>query len=166
MLHDHIIPKPAGIGVYTSHRLLEDLTKGQRPQFADLGDHLIVRGDETLTDAGKSLPDVRVGDILGFELVASCGTKCKGKHRYFPRHDWRSRREWLERKAGDAGFEVRALSVTSRSEEIERKGRTISIDRTQFTGILKVADAKAFTVTLAEGLPGPARAFGRGMIRV
>lgn len=166
MLHDHIIPKPAGISAYASHQLLEHLTNGQRPQFTDLGDHLIVRGDETLTDAGKSLPEVRAGDVLGFELVASCGTKCKGRHRYFPRHDWRSRKAWLERRAEEAGFEVRALSVISRSEGIERKGKTISIDRTQFTGILKVIDTEAFRTTLAQGVPGPARAFGRGMIRI
>lgn len=166
MLHDHVIPKPAGIGSYASHQLLEELTNGQRPLFADLGNYLVVRTEAALSDGGKTLPEVQEGDILGFELVASCGTKCKGKHRYFPRHDWRSRKAWLERKSADAGFEVRALSVTARSEEIQRKGKTLNIDRTQFAGILKVTDPAVFMTTLAQGLPGPARAFGRGMIRI
>lgn len=166
MLHDHIIPKPESIGIYAAHQLLEELTDGGRPPFADMGDHLLVRGPEDLTGSGKAVPEVKDGDVFAFELVASCGTKTKGKLSYFPRHDWRSRRAWLEKRAVDAGFEVGALSVRARSEKIDRKGRLINIDRTQFTGILRVTDATAFKTALAEGFPGPGRAFGRGMIRI
>ncbi|MBF9060312.1 type I-E CRISPR-associated protein Cas6/Cse3/CasE [Rhodobacterales bacterium HKCCSP123] len=166
MMHDHVIPKPESIDVYMAHQLIEDLTEGARPPFADMGDHLLVRGPADLTDRGRAVPEVKKGDVFAFELIASCGTKTKGKIRYFPRHDWRSRRAWLETRAIDAGFEVRALSVRARSEQIARRARVIHIDRTQFTGILKVTDASAFRLALEVGFPGPGRAFGRGMIRI
>ncbi len=166
MLHDHIITKPQGMDGYVSHQLLEDLTKGQRPSFVDLGDRLIIRGEAHLTPTGRPLREVRDGDVIAFEAVCSCGVKNKGKHRYFPKQDWRSRRKWLERKSSDAGFKIRALSVNARSEDINYKGRKIKIDRTNFAGILKVTDAEVFTKVLARGLSGPAKAFGRGMIRL
>ena len=166
MLRDHVITKPEQIGSYALHQLVEDLTSGGRPLFADTGTHLIIRTESDLTENGEPVREVSEGDILGFELVASCGTKCGGKHVYYPTRNWRARRAWLERRASAAGFEIRALSVTARSEKIERKGRVIQIDRTQFTGILKVTDASAFRVTLRDGVGGPGRAFGRGMIRI
>ena len=166
MLRDHIITKPEQIGPYASHQLVEELTDGGRPLFADTGGQLIIRSKSDLTANGILVRDVSDGDILGFELVASCGTKSKGRHNYFPKHDWHSRRDWLERRAHNAGFEVRALSVKARGEKIERRGRVIQIDRTQFTGILKVTNAEAFRTTLKEGVGGPGKAFGRGMIRI
>lgn len=166
MLRDHIIPKPASIGVYECHQLIEELTGGARPLFADLGDSVVIRSDADLTENGAPVRDVSNGDVIGFELVSSCGTKRKGKHSYFPIKDWRSRRAWLDRKAADAGFEVRAASVSARREQIMRQGKVINIDRTQFTGVLKVTDAAVFRQTIAGGLSGPGRAFGRGMLRI
>ena len=166
MLRDHIITKPERIGIYASHQLVEDLTSGGRPLYVDAGTHLIIRSDRDLTENGVPVRDVADGDVLGFELVASCGTKKKGKYSYFPTKNWRARREWLESRASASGFEIRALSVNARSERIERKGRDIQIDRTQFTGILKITNAQAFRVTLKNGVGGPGKAFGRGMIRI
>lgn len=166
MLHDHIITKPESIGAYASHQLVEEMLDGSRPPFVDLGDYLIVRGPEHLTPHGKPLPEIVEGGVYGFELVASCGTKTKGRHTYFPVADWRARRAWLERRAHDAGFELRAVSIRARSEKIERRGKTVRIDRTEFAGILQVTNADALKASLADGLPGPARAFGRGMIRI
>ena len=166
MLRDHIITKSERIGIYASHQLVEDLTSGGRPLYADAGTHLIIRSDSDLTNNGVPVRDVAEGEVLAFELVASCGTKRKGKHSYFPPRNWRARRRWLENRASAAGFEIRALSVKARRERIERKGRVIQIDRTQFTGILKITDAQAFRVTLKDGVGGPGKAFGRGMIRI
>ena len=166
MLRDHIITKPQGIGIYASHQLVEDLTSGERPLFADTGSHLIIRSASDLTENGEPVREVSDGDVIGFELVASCATKSKGKLRYFPTKNWRARREWLESRAPAAGFEIRALSARARSEKIERKGRVIRIDRTQFSGILKVTNAHSFRATLKNGVGGPGRAFGRGMIRI
>ena len=92
MLHDHVIPKPPTLGAYASHQLLEGLTDGGRPLFVDNGDHLLVRSaNQSLTQSSKRVRTVNVGDVLGFELRASCGVKVKGKHRYFPLKDWRAR---------------------------------------------------------------------------
>ena len=166
MLLDHTIRKPPTTGTYVSHQLLEQFTNGQRPLFVDLGDRLIVRTAQNITPDGKPLPEVSQGDILGFELVASCGTKCKGRHSYYPVKDWRSRRDWLERRAEAHGFRVCVVSVSARSQKIEKKGRPINLDRTHFSGVLEVTVAELFRGTLEQGLSGPAKAFGRGLMRV
>ena len=71
---DHVIPKPASVGPYDLHRIVEGLTKGERPQFYDAGDHLIVRSNADLTKDGKQLPEVKLGDI---SLSPSCAMLCQ-----------------------------------------------------------------------------------------
>lgn len=165
MLFDHTVPKPLSVGVYASHQLVEGLTDGSRPLFVDNGDHLIIRSnDPDLTQSSQPVRDVVIGDIIGFELRASCGVKVKGQHRYFSLNDWRSRHAWLGRRA--TGFEVLTVNVTARRVPIEKGGRTIHIDRSDFTGIMKVTDVAAFQLVLAKGISGPGRAFGHGMLVV
>lgn len=160
MLHDHVIPKPESWKAYTSHQLLEGLTKGARPMFVDNGGHLLVRSaDPFLTQSSKPLRTVNVGDVLGFELRASCGVKVKGKHRYFPLKDWRARRAWLERRA--SGFEVLSVTVSARSVNIKQN---IRIDQSDFSGVLRVTDVAALNQILENGIGGPGRAFGHGML--
>lgn len=160
MLHDHVIPKPPTLGAYTSHQLLEGLTDGARPLFVDNGDHLLVRSaNPSLTQSSKPVRSVSVGDVLGFELRTSCGVKVKGKHRYFPLKDWRARRAWLDRRA--SGFEVLTVTVSARSAQVKENVR---IDQTDFAGVLRVTDLEAFNQILANGIGGPGKAFGHGML--
>lgn len=160
MLHDHVIPKPPTLGAYASHQLLEGLTDGGRPLFVDNGDHLLVRSaNSTLTQSSKPVRSVNVGDVLGFELRASCGVKVKGKHRYFPLNDWRARRAWLDRRA--SGFDVLAVTVSARSVSISK---SIRIDQSDFAGILRVTDVDAINKIIEFGIGGPGKAFGHGML--
>ena len=165
-LHDHVIRKPPGVGAYETHRMLEGLTGGGRPQFVDMGDRLIVRGPQELTPDGRPLPDVKAGEIRAFELRASCGVKAGSRHMYFELKDWRSRHGWLERRSARSGFEVLTVNVTARRVKIDKGGRGFMMDRSDFTGILRVTDPEAFTRTLAVGIGGPGKAFGHGMLVV
>ena len=163
MLHDHVIMKTAGISDYASHQLLEQMTGGARPLFINNGDHLIFRSeDPDLTPRATVVRPVKEGDIVGFELRASCGVKTKGKQKYFALKDWRARRDWLERKA--QGFEVVAVTISSETSKIQKGSKTIKIDQTDFTGILKVTDVSAFLATLKNGVSTPGKAFGRGLL--
>ena len=164
MLADHTIAKPASLGSYECHRLVAGLVGEGRPLFLDMGDHVIVRSDKPISQAGKPLPEVQAGEVRAFELRASCGVRNKGRHRYFPHGDWRSRHEWLSQRAGRHGFEALTLHVTSRSDRIAKDGRAFCMDRSDFMGILKVTDLAAFQEMLAKGMPGPGRAFGYGMM--
>lgn len=164
MLFDHIIPKPPNVGAYDSHRLLEGLTSGGRALYVDMGDHLIVRSDVQIAPDLRPVPKVSLGDIRAFELRASCGVKVKGQHRYYPLKDWRARHDWLRRRSADYGFEVLTINVTARRIKIQKTDRQFWIDSSDFTGILKVTDEDALQNVLRMGFPGPARAFGHGLL--
>lgn len=164
MLLDHTIPKPPSVGAYDNHQLLEGLTDGQRPLFVDMGDYLVVRSRQEITDRFRPVPEVQEGDIRAFELRVSCGVKNKGRHRYFPLRDWRSRHDWLKRRAPAYGFEVLTVNVTARRIKIAKSERSFWMDSSDFTGVLRVTDVAAFRKVLADGFPGPGRAFGHGML--
>lgn len=166
MLLDHVLPKPPNVGAYASHQLLEGLTEGRRPLFIDMGDHLIVRCSSIISEKYRPVPDIEEGEIRAFELRASCGVKTKGHHRYFPPSDWRARHDWLRRRSDACGFEVLTVNVTAAPLRITKDQRTFMIDRSDFTGVLRVIDADRFRRTLADGFPGPGRAFGNGMLMI
>lgn len=155
---DHVIKKPASVGTYELHRVVAGLTNGERPQFYDAGDHLIVRSDAQLTDVGKALPEVKEGDLMVFRLRAPCFAQTKRKRHYYSLNDWRSRHEWLKKRA--RGFEVLQLHTTAKSIKI-KSGR---MDQTDFTGVLKVTDVEKFNETLRSGVSGCPKAFGFGML--
>jgi hypothetical protein len=155
---DHVIPKPASVGPYDLHRIVEGLTKGERPQFYDAGDHLIVRSNAELTKDGKQLPEVKLGDMRVFQLRAPCFVQNKRKRHYFPLEDWRSRDDWLRKRA--RGFEILQLHSTAKSIKI----KTGMMDQTDFTGVLKVTDVDQFKETLKSGVSGCPKAFGFGML--
>lgn len=162
MLFDHIIPKPNGINSYAVHQLLEQMTNGGRALHVVNDDHIVVRSENAeLTGTATPVRDIKEGDVISFQLRASCGKKTRGKHKYFAPKDWRSRKEWLERRAN--GFELVACHVSSEPEKIE-KGKGFSMDRTDFTGVLKVTDLEAFNTALKEGVSTPGKAYGRGLL--
>lgn len=164
MLRDYIIPKPATIGPYGGHQLVAELTDDAEVLFCDQGDALRIRTDAALPINFKTIIPPSTGDVLGFELRASCGGKSRGRHRYYPHGDWRSRRAWLDRKASENGFEVLAVTVTSRSVPIQRKERTFRIDQSDFMGVLRVVDSDAFARALRSGVGSTGKAFGHSML--
>lgn len=162
---DHMLTKPATAAGYASHRIVAGLLQGQAAQFVDRGDHLLIRTELDIPGAAATpLRTFTAGSILGFTLRASTGAKVKGRHRYWPTNDWRSRHGWLDRKGLQHGFEVISVHCTARMASVEKTGKTFTIDQTDFTGVLKVLDLDRFTEALRKGVGSTGKAFGMGML--
>ena len=150
------ISKPLDITGRDTHRIVAGLTKGKPAQFADLGDAVVIRA-----------ADIPAGGVIhGFKLRACCGTKVQGRHRYWPIQDWRSRKEWMDKRAEQHGFEILSVHVDARMAKIEKNGRTFSVDDTTFIGFLRVTDSLKFDAALAGGIGNKAKAYGFGMLRI
>ena len=165
-MSDYVVPKPTTVRGYSLHRIAEGLTGGGRPLFTDFGDHMVLRTERPVDAPQRPARDVSQGDIVGFELRACVGTKVKGKHRYFPVSDWRSRHEWLARQGQRHGFELITVHCTATCANVKKGGREFTVDQTDFTGVLKVTDDAKFKQGMAGGIGSKARAFGFGMINI
>ena len=166
---EYIIDKPISVGRYDSHRMVAGLTGGKSATWFDRGDQLIIRTLDAVPLDGAPINSFLSGQIIGFQLKAACGTKVKGKHRYFPLHDWRSRHEWLKRKGEAHGFEILTVHAQANRENITAgvgpAVRRFSIDATLFTGVLKVTDPARFAVAVINGVGSTGRAFGFGLLQ-
>lgn len=78
-------------------------------------------------------------------------------------------REWLDRRADRAGFDVRSLDVVVPGYAFVNKtadpGGGLRLRSTLFEGVLLVRDAQPFNQALARGI-GPAKAFGFGLLSI
>jgi len=165
MLLDHIIPKPPSLKAYDLHRLVQGLTDGASPLFADMGENLIVRTDKSITDNGTPPRVTADGDIVGFELRACVSRKRKGRHVYYPTTDWRSRHAWLHKQGECHGFEPLTINCISKQAKIDNgKGRSFTVDQTDFVGILRVTDHAKFEKAIANGVGSTGKTFGFGML--
>ena len=157
MLLDHAIPKPPS--------LVQGLTDGDSPLFVDMGDRVLVRTARPLTEEGVPPRAVEAGGLGAFELRACVSRKVRGRHRYYPPGDWRSRHDWLRRQGAALGFEPLTVHCRAGVETIEKGGGpAFTVDRTDFTGVLRVTDAAAFGRAVSGGVGSTARAFGFGML--
>ncbi len=161
---DFVLPKPPGVRGYALHRMAAGLADGEKVQFADCGDHLLLRSAQPLGPEPRPLRSVATGDIVGFELRACIGKKIKGRHRYFPTADWRSRHDWLEKQGAQHGFTLITVHCTAAMQTIRAGERNFTVDQTDFTGVLKVTDGQLFSKALTNGVGNKARAFGYGML--
>lgn len=167
MLLDHSIPKQATLSGYDLHRLVQGLTDGETPLFKDQGDSILIRTSKEITQSGIPTRQVVDGDIVAFELRASVSKKTKGRRSYFPTKDWRSRHAWLERQGERHGFHPLTIHCRSTQAKIEDgKGRSFTVDQTDFIGVLKVNDSAKFKNAIANGVGSTAKAFGFGMLIV
>jgi CRISPR-associated protein Cas6/Cse3/CasE subtype I-E len=161
---DFVLQKPPSIRGYALHRMAAGLTGGDKVLFADCGDHLLLRTDKPLDVDQRPVRTITTGDIIGFELRACVGTKVKGKHRYFPTADWRSRHQWLERQGEQHGFSLVTVHCTAKMLPVQAGERNFTVDQTDFTGVLKVTDADRFKLAVSNGIGNKAKAFGFGML--
>jgi hypothetical protein len=162
---EYVIEKPFAVNKYACHRMLSGLTGGKPASWVDEGEQLRVRTADPLPAQVQSDRKFTGGQIVGFQLKASCGKKVKGKHRYFHTADWRSRHAWLKRKGELHGFEVLTVHCHAEQERIVAGKRTFTVDATSFTGILKVIDIVKFQAVLISGIGSTAKAFGFGFIQ-
>lgn len=163
---DFVLHKPPTIRGYDLHRMAAGLTGGDKVLFADCGDHLLLRTDKPLAVDQRPLRAIAAGDIIGFELRACVGKKVKGKHRYFPTADWRSRHQWLERQGELHGFSIITVHCTAEMHAVTAGDRQFTVDQTDFTGVLKITDAERFRNAVATGVGNKAKAFGFGMLLI
>ena len=162
---EYALPKPARVRGYPLHRLVMGLMGGEPAVFADAGDELLIRTDADIDAPSTPVVEYQKGDVLAFELRAACSKKTRGQHRYFDRGDWRSRHDWLKRKA--EGFEVMTVHSTSDMVTIDNaQGRSFTIDQTDFTGVLKVTDPDLFHKSLTNGVGSNSKTFGFGYLIV
>ncbi len=167
MIVDYVLPKPASAGGYSLHRIVEGLTGGARPLFADMGDRLLVRSAVPINGV-ETLPvrELAAGDMAAFQLRASVSKKTRGKRSYYPTADWSTRHDWLRRQGERHGFEVLTVHCTADFSKIEKTGQRFTVDRTDFTGVLKVRDTEKFSAALRDGISGCGKAFGFGMLLI
>lgn len=162
---DHVITKPGTVAPYQAHQMVKGLTKGSAALFADVGEALLIRSSEPITEQGKAIRECQAGEVVGFELRACVSKKRKGRHIYPPQADWKTRHAWLDRQGTLHGFEV--LTVTCRAEQMELddgRERKFKVDQTDFVGVLRVTDSEKFKSALIKGIGSTARTFGFGML--
>ena len=82
---DHVITKPGTVAPYQAHQMVEGLTKGSAALFADVGEALLIRSSEPITEQGKAIRECKAGEVVGFELRA-CVSK-KRKERCYGKQD-------------------------------------------------------------------------------
>ena len=165
MLLDHVIPKPPTLKGYDLHRLVQGLTEGESPLFADMGDSLLVRTEKPITEKGTPARQIMDGEIVGFELRACVARKIKGKHVYYPVSDWRSRHAWLHKQGERNGFEPMTINCHASQAKVDNgRGRKFTVDQTDFVGVLRVTDNTKFMMAVANGIGSTAKAFGFGML--
>lgn len=151
---EYTITKPPAVEGYAVHRMVAGLVDSAPALHVDTGATLTIRTEAPLP----------AGPIQGFSLRACVSVKNKGRHRYFPTDDWRSRHAWLERKGVQHGFEIITVHCTAKHFVVEKRPGAFTIDDTQFTGILKVVDPDKFAAALTGGIGNTGRTFGFGLL--
>lgn len=162
---EYVIEKPLTVDKYGCHRMLSGLAGGKPISWVNEGKIIRVRAVDPFPAQVQPERTFIAGQIVGFQLKASCGKKVKGKHRYFHTADWRSRHEWLKRKGVLHGFDVLTVHCNAEQERIVAGKRIFTVDATSFTGVLKVIDAVKFEAVLISGIGSTAKAFGFGFIQ-
>jgi hypothetical protein len=156
---DILIDKPAKVRGYALHRLVEQYQQGKPALWVDEGKQVRIRSRDS------ALPAFEVDKILGFTAKACVAYSSGNRHVYLPLDDWRGRRQWLEKKAIQGGFEIVGVHVSGGMEEVQtHDGRRFTVDATEFTGLLKVVDLESFQKCYLLGLGKVGKAFGLNMI--
>lgn len=163
-------PLEPDAGIYALHRAL-DARFGPRRDTGYLwallrglpeGDVCIVR----LPDRYEA-PPLAAGERWLFSLHARVGQKdgATGRRRVWRRGESARRLQWLERRGADCGFSVASASVSVGRERVLKPGSAFWLDRSEFSGIVEVADPGKVAAALAAGVGG-GRAWGLGMLRL
>lgn len=152
---------------YPIHRAVAALAQGSPHLWRDNGDEVTIRTAAPLEAEGTALPDVTVGEIRLFNLRACVGSKIRGRHVYPQEGDSKARLDWLNKQAQRHGFEVISAHCTSEMARVsDQSGRDFTLDSTDFTGVLKVADCNAFNNALRVGVGSTGKAFGFSLLSI
>jgi CRISPR system Cascade subunit CasE len=174
--------KVGGIGLFVQSVLPPDWT--HLPQS-----WLCPDADPQVKEVTEALSRVGAGSLLRFKLVANptrkIGTKTgiDGRKDNGRRVELRGEPEWLawlERKARQSGFRLKAVRATSNvpdvrsGSDLKSTGRKAGPDGSQyrltfygvaFEGHLEVIDAAVFHASIRAGI-GPGKSYGYGLLSV
>ena len=163
-MNDYKVPKTSYMSAYEQHQYVSKITDEKKALFTDFGDYLLVRTEDLSDFEIRPMKVFNKNDVLFFELRACVGTKVRGKNFYFPVQDWHSRHEWLEKRAQSMGFELITMTCSAEYSRIEKGNQVFTVDKTDFSGALKVIDAEKFLMALQQGIGNKGKAFGFGML--
>ena len=162
-------PLESGADIYSVHCAL-DAKFGPRRESAYLwslqrgprGDVCIVRLADEFTP-----PALAAGERWLFSLHARIGQKDRitGRRRSWRRAESDRRVQWLERRGGEHGFSVVAATVDVVREPVRRPKSGFWLDRSEFSGVLRIAAPERVAAAMAAGIGG-GRAWGLGMLRL
>jgi len=165
MIRDYIIPRPTSLGLYAVHRFVAQLCDGTPYLFVDRGDHVVIRTTRALCDQFREIAIPSHGSVMAFSLRSAVSKRHRGKNTYARLGDWRARHDWLHQRSEKNGFTVLALHTTDGSVKVEgRTNKTFSMDRTDFTGVLKVCDSALFAHALTRGIGRVGKPYGMGLL--
>lgn len=166
---ERAFPLESGADIYSIHCAL-DAKFGLRRESAylwslqrgPLDDVCIAR----LSDAFTS-PALVAGERWLFSLHARVGQKDRitGCRRSYRRAESGRRMQWLERRGGEHGFSMVAATVNVVREPVRRPKSGFWLDRSEFSGVIKVRDPERTAAAMATGIGG-GRAWGLGMLRL
>lgn len=166
-MKEFTVKKPRSISGYPIHRAVATLTQGAPHTWRDNGDTLTIRTTAQLDAEGSDLPEVQLGELRMFSLLACVGSKVRGRHIYPPRGDHAARQAWLGKQGQRHGFEVIAVHCSSDIARVaDQSGRNFTLDATDFTGVLKVTDIAAFQTALRAGVGSTGKAFGFSLLSI
>lgn len=166
-MKDFTIKKPRSLSGYPIHRAVAALVQGATHLWRDNGETLTIRTDAPLDADGIDLPEIKVGELRLFNLRACVGRKIRGKHVYPPQGDPKVRQAWLDKQALRHGFTVISVHCTSDMARVsDQSGRDFTLDSTDFTGVLKITDIKAFENALRTGIGSTGKAFGFSLLSI
>ena len=158
---DIVIDKPARIHGYALHRIVEQFQRGKPALWADEGGQLRIRPQDAPPH------QYEVGKLLAFTTTACVAFASGHKHKYLPIDDWRGRKAWLDKQAQKHGFELVGVHVSGGMQQVQtHDGRKFTIDATEFTGLLRVAETAAFGNCLVKGIGTVGKAFGLNLLIV
>ncbi|MGI9135412.1 MAG: type I-E CRISPR-associated protein Cas6/Cse3/CasE [Rhodoferax sp.] len=166
-MKEFVLKKPVTVRGYPIHRTVAALARGSAHLWRDDGDTLIIRTAAPIGMPGADLPKVAEGELRLFKLRACVSRKVGGRHIYPPQGDHQVRHAWLGRQGLRHGFEVVvAHSVSEAARVADQSGRNFVLDATEFTGVLKVTDVKAFANALCVGVGSTGKAFGFSLLSI
>jgi CRISPR system Cascade subunit CasE len=118
-------------------------------------------------------PRFQTGQVLAFRLAANPTKRLKSPNEGTPGkrvglHCPEDQQEWLLRKAGQNGFSILSMQVTSLADQFAYKGKNekrmkVTHHGVRFDGILQVVDSRLLTLALMNGI-GSAKGFGFGLL--
>lgn len=169
-MRDYTLPPTKADG-YKVHQAVYAITSGERIIYSRNPDAVLVRTDgEVMEPSAKEVPQVTFsnGDKLHFKLVAAVTKRdLTGRRAFVPSADLPARREWLDKRASGWGFDIVSMDIRAEKEVFDKRneGKRFAVDRTEFTGVIRVTDANVLREAMRRGV-GWCKFMGRGLIVV